>query len=172
MRFHWGFILLVSIILSSCNLIPQKVSYHDEKMKPFLTAISLVNRDSLGYTPISENSDIRLERASDSYDAMLHIYYKTSRTIAFRKATNRYIWIGEQEIHTGPRRYETPDGTFNETIMINYDTEPISGFPVNHLSVQYNGPDTNLHGFQNLKLKDVLPIITVWDELEINKHTN
>ncbi len=172
MRSYQGFILSVGVILFSCSLVPQKVNYHDEKMKPFLDAISLVNRDSLGFTPISENSDIRIEGASESYVAMLHIYHETSRTIAFRKAGARYVWIGEQEIHTGPRKYKTPDGTFNETITVNYDIEPLSGFPINRLVIQYNGPDSNLYAHESLELKDVLPIIGVWDELEINKYTH
>jgi hypothetical protein len=160
--------LLIVLMLSGCNPFQDRVNYHDQRMKPFWEAISLVPRDSLGFTPISQNSDIRLEGKSKYYDVMLHIYHKTSRTIAFRKIVNGYVWIGEQEIHTGPRRYDSPDGTFNETITLTYDVDPISGFPVNRLSIHYDGPDSTLLG-RDLELRNVLPIITKWDELEINK---
>jgi len=141
---------------------------------PFWKAIAAINRDSLGFTPISEKSDISLEGKSlfdHTYDAILHIDYKTSRTIAFRKKGDEYIWIGEQEIHMGPRRYTTADGTINEKIIINYDIEPISGFPLNEISVVYDGPDSLLSWRHKLRLVDVDSIIAQWDDLAMNAHS-
>ena len=167
-----NFVLLIicSILIYSCGLLPEKVNYHDKKIKPLLDAIAEINRDSLGFTKISENSDIKLEGASKTYDAMLHIYYNTSRTIAFRKVNGKYKWIGEQESHTGPRKFDTPDGIFNEKITITYDKEVVSGFPTNKINILYYGPDsvlTDLSNSSNLTLKQVIPIINKWDSLEL-----
>lgn len=68
-------------------------------------AVAAVDRQAMGFTSIERDADIMLEGESKTYDAMLHIYGTTSRTIAFREVDGNYEWIGEQEIHTGPRKY-------------------------------------------------------------------
>jgi hypothetical protein len=56
----------------------------------------------MGFTPIDRTSDLKLEwRPRDGYDAMLHVYGRTSRTIAFRRTDTGCEWIGEQEIFDG-----------------------------------------------------------------------
>jgi len=135
--------IIILVSFSGCRLAP--VKYQDEKLKPFLKAIAQVKRlrDSLGFSPVSETAKITIEGSSASYDAMLHVYQNiSSRTIAFKKYGGKYVWIGEQEIFTGPRKYKTVDGTFNETITFNYETQNISGYPINQLGVIYAGPDT------------------------------
>ena len=64
---------------------------------------------------------------------MLHIVSKTYRTIAFRKDALAYRWIGEQETFSGPHKYTTVDGTFNEEIVLTYEVEHLSGVPLNRL---------------------------------------
>lgn len=99
----------------------------------------------MGFTPIARDADIRLEWARRrSYDAMLHVYGKTSRTVGSKRTNNGYEWIGEQEIFEAPRKYHSVDGTFNETITINYDRVPISGFPINTIAVHYHGEEPEL----------------------------
>lgn len=92
---------------------------------------------------------------------MLHFHGdETSRTIAFRKTTNGYRWIGEQEIFQGPNLYTNVDGVFHENITLNYDIESVSGFPTNKLSIEYWG-ETNRY---NLTLAQVRPILAKWKE--------
>lgn len=93
---------------------------------------------------------------------MLHIYSRTSRTIAFRRDENGYRWIGEQEIFEGRKEYMSADGTFKEQICLNYEVEHISGFPLNTLSIVYSGEDKRLAARNELTLSDVLPILKEW----------
>ena len=95
---------------------------------------------------------------------MLHIYGTISRTIAFDKKNEKYVWIGEQEIHTGPKKYTTPDGTFNETITLTFDTKPVTGVPLNKIDIVYNGPDSMLAS--KISLSDALRITKTWDSAQ------
>jgi len=64
-------------------------------------AMSRVDRSAMGFTPIARDADIRLEWGRGGpYDTMLHVYGKTSRTVAFKRAADGYEWIGEQETFT------------------------------------------------------------------------
>jgi hypothetical protein len=66
-----------------------------------------VDRTALKFTPVTTNARITLELSSHvSYDAMLHVYDRTSRTIAFRKTPSGYRWIG-LEPTTGESRKVT-----------------------------------------------------------------
>ena len=89
----YGQILLIMIGLSGCGIVPENVDFHDKRLIPLFKAISEVRRDSLGFSEIDLNSKIRLETKSkllsnSSYDVMLHIDGKTSRTISFKKLDN------------------------------------------------------------------------------------
>jgi hypothetical protein len=163
------FVIFISPLLTSCGLTPREVKYDDNEVQPLWTAISNVTRDTLGFTPIDKNADIRLEGRSilfdKPYDLMLHIYGTTSRIIAFKKIDDdKFVWVGEQEIFKGPRKYKTVDGEFNEEIILTYDIEPISGHPLNQLSVDYNGPDEGLMTNRNLRLDDIRPMIKDWTD--------
>jgi hypothetical protein len=130
-----------------------------------LRAASTFNRAAYGFTPIPITGDVMLELSPwAKYDAMLHIGGKTSRTIAFRKRANGDAWIGEQEIFRGPKRYESPDGTFNEEVCLTYEIEEvsISGGPLNRLYVTYAGEGQRLAGRGVLSLDDVRPILAEW----------
>lgn len=130
-----------------------------------VAAIAKVDRASLGFTLIPTNAIVRLEsRPHDGYDAMLHIDGDTSRTIAFRKTPNGYKWIGEQEGYTGPKTYTTVDGTFHEMIFVTYETENVSGVPLNKIFVQYFGENARLTKRNNLALADVKPILAEWSQ--------
>jgi len=139
-------------------------------MQPFIAAMDEIDRASLGFTPIPSDATIRIERAlrnKRGYDVMLHIYADTSRTVAFTEEHGAYRWIGEQEIHEGPRRYESVDGAWNEFVVIEYYTVPILGAPspVNRLHVFYEGDDPRLWGKANLTLEYVQPILEEWRSL-------
>ena len=45
---------------------------------------------------------------------------------------------------------------------MNYDTVPISGFPLNQLDVSYVGEDPRLEWPRKLTLDDVRPILKEW----------
>jgi hypothetical protein len=147
----------------ACHLLPEKVTTDDPRVKAMFDAMAKVDRKALGFTPISRDASIRLEQGQRSgYDAMLHIDGKTSRTVAFRSVGSGYEWIGEQETFEGPRKYKTVDGEFQEEIVLNYDKAPISGFPINELSVTYHGDDPALDWPVHLSLEAVRPILTRW----------
>jgi hypothetical protein len=162
------FLIIFSIILlSSCNLSPKKINFNNDELKPLWKAMTEVNRDSLGFTQIDKNADISIENESilfeKPYDKMIHIYGKTSRTIAFKKITSeKYVWIGEQEIYTDPRKFETADGEQNEQITITYDKLPISGAPINVIYISYFGPDEKLSQNPELKIIDIKPFTEKW----------
>jgi hypothetical protein len=133
------------------------------QVQPLLKAAASFDRTSYGFTPIPKTADIRLELGPTSrYDAMLHIYSKTSRTIAFRKTTNGYRWIGDQEIFQGPREYKTVDGTFHEQLCFTYEVESVSGYPMNRLNITYSGEDSRLASRNSLALADVRAILREW----------
>lgn len=137
----------------------------DPRIKPLLQAASSLDRSSYGFTPIPEIADVRLELGSgNGYDAMLHIDGKTSRTIAFRKVSGGWRWVGEQESFRGPRTYKTADGTFYEQIVLTYETEHVSGAPLNKLDITYFGEDPRLGSGvnSNLTLDKVRPILKEW----------
>ena len=136
-------------------------------------AMARVDRRAMGFTPIEDGANIRIEwvhRNYDSilrlgpksYDAMLHVSGKTSRTVAFKRNTNGYEWLGEQETFEGPRKYDSVDGTFNEAITVNYDRVPISGFPVNTIAIVYRGEEPELAGPQHLSLDAIRPWLKKW----------
>jgi hypothetical protein len=152
-------------LLTVRSVVRPSYSVDDEILRPYLSALEKVDRASLGFTPISVNDRIEIEYAvgAPGYDVMLHTYAETSRTIAFRKtADGSYEWIGEQEIFTGPHRYETVDGVFNEQIVITYDKVSISGAPVNQVYITYNGDDPRFTGKSLLTLQEVRPILEEW----------
>src|SRR5471030_1534578 len=109
---------LAAVALSGCGLGPKPFSLSDPKIAPMLKAMAAVDRAAMGFTPIPTNANIRLEMGPRSgYDAMLHIYAATHRTIAFRKTSEGYQWIAEQEIHYGPKMFTTVDGDTQEHIV-------------------------------------------------------
>jgi hypothetical protein len=143
---------------------PKKIDYNDPKLAPLWKAVEAVDRASMGFTPVSKDSKISIERSNGKkYDVMLHIENHTSRTIAFRKKKDGFVWIGEQESFTGPKKYSTPDGTFYESIVLNYDKENISGYPTNVLCISYIGEDPRLMQNRNLTLADIRPILKEWN---------
>ena len=100
---------------------------------------------------------------------MLHLEGRTKRTIAFRKNTSGYSWIGEQEIFQGPKMYKTVDGTFHEEVTLTLEKEHVSGVPLNRLNVSYMGEDSRLAGRVGLSLSDVRPILKEWRILKLHR---
>jgi hypothetical protein len=146
-------------LVAACGYVPEKVSLNDSRVKPMLDALAVVDRERFGFTPIEPDAVVRLEsRPRSGYDAMLHVEGATSRTISFRRKDDGYEWIGEQEIHRGPRTYTTPDGIQTEEIIITREIVPLSGGS----RICYLGSDPRLAGRDGLTLDDVRPILAEW----------
>jgi hypothetical protein len=155
--------VIVAALLEGCGLIPRKVTMDDPQVQRLVKAAESFDRTVYGFSPIPRSADGRLElRPTGRYDAMLHITTKTVRTIAFRKENGNYLWIGEQESFDGPKKYKTVDGVFNEAVVLTYETQSISGYPLNQLNVTYRGEDPRLAGRNNLTLAVVKPILKEW----------
>ena len=135
----------------------------DPRVQQLVSAAQSFDRTGYAFSPIPKQADVRLElRPTARYDAMLHVTAKTIRTIAFRTENNSYAWIGEQETFEGPKAYKTVDGTFHEAITLTYETQNISGYPLNQLNVTYRGEDPRLAANNNLSLAVVKPILKEW----------
>jgi hypothetical protein len=167
-------VLLSLLSLASCNgscdfslgLLPEKVSPDDSRLKAFHEAIDRrVDRPAMGFTPVprgSEAGDVRVEwRPREGYDAMLHLVGKTSRTVAFKRTSAGYEWLGEQERFEGPNTYESVDGRFKESITLTYHLRPMQG-PVDRLVVSYWGDEPALSEMRELSLRDVEPWLQKW----------
>lgn len=158
--------IVIVTLLASCGRIPRTVTMNDPQVQRLVKAAQSFDRTSYGFSPIPTQADVRdvrLELGSTGrYDAMLHITTKTVRTIAFRKENGSYVWVGDQETFEGPNKYTTVDGTFNEAITLTYETQSISGYPLNQLNVTYRGEDARLAGRNNLTLAVVKPILKEW----------
>jgi hypothetical protein len=158
----WGF----AAALFTCGCGPENVGRDDPRVREIMKALESVDRASLGFSPIDPGARLGLEwKPRAGYDAMLHVYGKTSRTIAFRRRSNRLEWIHEQEIFTGPREFDTVDGRLREQICITYETAPVSGVPLNTIDITYHGDDPQLKNisFPNKPaLAQVAPVLKSW----------
>jgi hypothetical protein len=155
--------LVVTFLVVGCGIFPERISVDNLRVQSLLKAAALFDRAAYGFSPLPTRGYIHLEsKPRLGYDAMLHLAGKTSRTIAFRKNTSGYSWIGEQEIFEGPKIYKSVDGTFHEEVALTFETEHISGVPLNRLNVSYMGEDPRLVGRVDLSLSDVKPILKEW----------
>ena len=139
-----------------------------------LQAMAAVDRAALGFTPIPTNAMVHLDsRPRAGYDARLHIKADTLRTIAFRKTATGYKWIGEVEIHAGPRTYTMNGHTANEWIIITYETQSITGrgHPPGKLYVDYDGPNSRINKRRDLTPDDVRPILAEWSQKRFDNYT-
>lgn len=138
----------------------------DPRVKPLLEARAKIDLVSRGFTPLTA-SKARLEiTSSRPYDAMLHV---AGKTIAFKKEPHGYRWIGEQEIFSGVREYETPDGKATEALCFTYELEPISGSPVGELSISYSGDDPRLAWPKKITLAEAQAVLNEWQKKTPNQ---
>src|SRR5207244_5095490 len=128
---------LLVLLASAC---PETVARTDQRVVELLAARQRAQAEEYGFTPIEPSASFKLEGVGRGYDAMLHVYGRTSRTIAFARRGGAFRWIGEQEVFQGPLEYDTPDGTLNESLILTFETEPISGVPLGQLAIRYDGP--------------------------------
>jgi hypothetical protein len=141
----------------------------DPKLKPFVEALNTSKRESLGFSPITDQDRIEIDGAIGTGDIRLNAYNElSSHNIQFKRTGNGYVWIFEQESFTGPEKWVDSDAaTWEETIMLQYQTEQIDGGPVNDLMVDYTGHDPRLTNHsQNWYLSNnvqvVQPVLDEW----------
>jgi hypothetical protein len=157
------FTIFAALLLNGCGLIPRKTTMDDPQVQRLVKAAQSFDRTAYGFSPVPKQADVRLElRPTGRYDAVLQITTKTVWTIAFRKKNGDYAWIGDQETFDGPKTYKTEDGTFHEAITLTYETQSISGYPLNQLNVTYRGEDSRPADRNNLTLAAVKPILKEW----------
>ena len=157
-------LMLVMFVVAGCGFMPKRLLLSDPRVIPMIQATTSFDRAAYGFTPIPTNGYVFLEsRPTKNYDAMLHFYGDTSRTIAFRKIPSGYKWIEEQEIFTGPNLYTNVDGVFHEQICLTFGIESSSGYSTNKLHVEYWGDDSRLTANRYaLTLTRVRPILQEW----------
>lgn len=160
-----GAILALTSVFATaaCDIFPRTVPLDDSRVQAMLKAALSFDRAAYGFSPLPSSGHVRLEaRPQPKYDAMLHFSDRTIRTIAFRKDSSGYRWIGEQETFQGPKVFKTEDGTYHEQVVLTFETEHISGAPLNQLSVTYDGEDARLANRRDLSLADVQPVLKQW----------
>jgi hypothetical protein len=136
---------------------------NDKRFAAFWDALSKIDRNALGFTPISPEARVEYEGTIGETDVMLHVYDDTSRSLTFKKVGDAYLWVHEQEIHEGKDKWTDYDGAlWVESITIEYQTENINGIPLNTLWIHYIGRETMRSSLDGLTLKDLQPIIEEW----------
>jgi len=161
----WTRLSALSAVLAvgACGFVSERMAIDDPRLSPVFAAIKNVDRTAMGFTDISRDAELRMEwRPRARYDAVLHVYGNTSRTIAFARNSTGWEWIGEQEIVKGPRTYRSPDGVLNESITITYETRQISGVPSRTVYIAYAGEDAELTAAQHLTLARIRPTLDRW----------
>jgi hypothetical protein len=138
----------------------------DEILQPF-AAMYEIDREQYCLTEIDPDSTVHVERRNDgdySYDVMLHIEGDTSyRTVAFVWEDGEYVWISEQETHYSGRTYMTPDGKYDEHIVVSYSKRARVGMPEG-LLITYEGPYEDIPARPTCE--EALRVIRDWRERE------
>lgn len=164
-------LIVISLSFFYCNLFStRKYRYRldEPELQPF-SAMYEVDREQYCLTEIDPNAVVEIQRdefSSWGSQVWLSIYSSnTSRTVAFEKKGNQYIWLGEQEIHYSGHQYRSIDGTANEKISVTYNTREIcNGCPAG-LRVRYTGDkhSVDFEKILDLTCEDVKPYIEEWD---------
>ena len=159
----WLIVACFLATLLGCDSVPRKVTIDDPRIQPLLVAAATFERSTYGFTPIPKQGLVRWEfRPTARSDAMLHFEGRTSRTIAFKKDGSGYRWIGEQETFEGPDKYKTEDGPFNEAVVLTYEIESVSGYPLDRVNVTYRGENTRFSERDHLTLAEIGPLLKQW----------
>ena len=114
----------------------------DEALRPF-SAMYAVDRNALCLTEIARDAEVYVdtEGPGERYDVILRIIADgVSRSVFFVWEDQRYVWIGETEIHRSGRKYTFIDTTVPEQIIISYYARPTYGGAVG-LTISYYGDE-------------------------------
>jgi hypothetical protein len=120
------------------------------------------NRAALGFTPILPNTELWVGQPRPGYSQILEVYgasQRTRRAITFRMTQDGYEWIGEMEMHYGPKTFTTFQGSSQEKLVVEYSTEPYGGNrTANQIKIRYFGDDMRLRQ-KDLTLADIKPFL-------------
>lgn len=134
----------------------------DKILQPF-AAMYEIDREQHCLTEIDPDSTVHVERENHEdygYDILLHIEGdRIYRTVAFVWEHDKYVWIGEQESHRSGRTYMTPDGEWDEYIVVAYHERAIRSGPAG-LLIDYSGPYEDISARPTCE--DALRIIRRW----------
>ncbi len=142
---------------------PIKTRMHDSALDPYRDVIQNIDREGLGFSPISDDAWVEIQPIYGPY-IYIDIYGDTSRTITLTEKGGSYEWLSEQEISYGPNQRPDDGGMSQERIVVEFQTEELNGVPVNQTSVVYSGNDPRINSLGPLwlRLHDVRPYLDEW----------
>ncbi len=142
---------------------PIKMRMHDSALDPYREVIQNIDREGLGFSPISDDAWVEIQPIYGPY-IYIDIYGDTSRTITLTEKGDSYEWLSEQEISYGPDQRPDDGGMSQERIVVEFQTEELNGVPVNQTSVVYTGNDPRINSLGPLwlHLHDVKPYLEEW----------
>lgn len=143
----------------------------DDELKPYEHAITEFDRESVGFSSISQDSSIKIIHKSREYeiscpDVKLYIDNLPIKRhyICLRKTGNAYAWDSEYEEYLGPNEWESIWLAYSSrpNILhlydIEYKIEPYT------LVIEYWGSsDTQLEN-RTYTLESIRPILNEWQE--------
>ncbi|HEY0207177.1 MAG TPA: hypothetical protein VGC15_23865 [Acetobacteraceae bacterium] len=135
---------------SACPAGRRPIPVADPQLAGFWTAAATFDRAGHGFSPLPATGDVILEQHPAKEFAVIHTCQPSSRayrTIHFRLGRGEARWIGEQQSFRSGRTFENSDaGTVLEELILDYEIEPVAGFPLNRLNILYRGPVTGKAG--------------------------
>ena len=166
------------IIYRGSALIPEEwwlnllSSYQigDNELKPYEHAIAGFDRESMGFSSISQDSNIKIIQHPRQYTIScpgVKLYIDNlpikRHYICLRKTENVYTWDSEYEEYLGPNEWES--------IWLAYSSRPntLRFFDIEHkiepykLVIEYWGSNDVLIG-KTFTLESIRPILKEWEE--------
>lgn len=140
----------------------EELALESPRAAPILAATAAVDRAAFGFAPLPTNGYARLEVWPGTKTTRLHIYGAPERVMTFRQTAQGCRWIAEQEIHAGPKVWQTIDGNAREQIVVQYQLERVKDFPVHKTCVNYLGRDPRWASRSELTRKDIEPLLAEW----------
>ena len=129
---------------SVCPTDRHPVQVDDPRLAGFWNAAAVFDRARYGFSPLPTTGDVILEHHPNEGSAVIHtcqLSDRAYRTIHFRLGGGEGRWIGEQQSFRSGRTFEDGDaGTVLEELILDYETEPVAGFPLNRLNILHRGP--------------------------------
>ena len=136
---------------SQCPASRSPVPVEDPRLTRFWTAAASFDRTRHGFSVLPVTGEVVFEHHPDAGSAVIHTCQgadRVYRTVHFRLAGDSPRWIGEQQSFRSGRTFEDKEaGTLLEELILDYETEPVAGFPLNRLNILYRGPPSARPGW-------------------------
>ena len=131
---------------SACPASRRPVRVDDPRLAELWRVAAGFDRARHGFSVLPRTGAVILEEHPRDGSAVIHTCQmadRVYRTIHFRGSRGAVRWVGEQQAYRSGRTYEDRfAGTLQEEIVLDYEIEPVAGFPLNRLNIQYRGPAT------------------------------